>query len=80
LAINLYDRCNRWMLYSGLSNGLAKVSFVTLWMANRDKTADSRGRRYGKSLEAARFDHLSPDPTFALVETFAELRVMGFVV
>lgn len=30
-GINLYDRCNRWMLYSGLSNGLAKVSFVTLW-------------------------------------------------
>jgi hypothetical protein len=30
-GINLYDRCNRWMLYSGLSNGLAKLSFVTLW-------------------------------------------------
>lgn len=30
-GVNLYDRCNRWMLYSGLSNGLAKVSFVALW-------------------------------------------------
>jgi hypothetical protein len=30
-GINFYDRCNRWMLYSGLSNGLAKVSFITLW-------------------------------------------------
>jgi tetratricopeptide (TPR) repeat protein len=30
-GIDFYDRCNRWMLYSGLSNGLAKVSFITLW-------------------------------------------------
>ena len=30
-GVDLYDRCNRWMLYSALSNGLAKVSFVTLW-------------------------------------------------
>jgi tetratricopeptide (TPR) repeat protein len=30
-GVDLYDRCNRWMLYSALSNGLSKVSFVTLW-------------------------------------------------
>jgi hypothetical protein len=34
-GINLYDRCNRWMLYSGLSNGLSKVSFVALWDGRR---------------------------------------------
>lgn len=27
----IYDRCNRWMLYSALSCGLSKVSFLTLW-------------------------------------------------
>jgi tetratricopeptide (TPR) repeat protein len=26
-----HDRCNRWMLYSALSCGLKKVSFLTLW-------------------------------------------------
>jgi hypothetical protein len=30
-GVNIYDRCNRWMLHSALSCGLGKVSFVTLW-------------------------------------------------
>ncbi|MGO4513328.1 tetratricopeptide repeat-containing protein [Bradyrhizobium sp. 2TAF36] len=29
--IGKYDRCNRWLLYTALSQGLSKVSFVTLW-------------------------------------------------
>jgi tetratricopeptide (TPR) repeat protein len=30
-GIDIYDRCNRWMLHSALSCGLGKVSFVALW-------------------------------------------------
>jgi tetratricopeptide (TPR) repeat protein len=30
-AIGNYERCNRWMMHTALSQGLAKVSFVTLW-------------------------------------------------
>jgi tetratricopeptide (TPR) repeat protein len=29
--VDIYDRCNRWMLHSALSCGLGKVSFMTLW-------------------------------------------------
>jgi len=29
--VSVHDRCNRWMLYSALSQGLRKVSFVALW-------------------------------------------------
>jgi hypothetical protein len=34
-GIDVYDRCNRWMLHSALSCGLAKVSFLTLWDGKR---------------------------------------------
>jgi hypothetical protein len=30
-GVSVHDRCNRWMLYSALSMGLRKTSFVTLW-------------------------------------------------
>ena len=30
-GVSVYDRCNRWMLYTALSQGLRKISFVTLW-------------------------------------------------
>jgi hypothetical protein len=30
-GIDVYDRCNRWMLHSALSCGLGKVSFIALW-------------------------------------------------
>jgi tetratricopeptide (TPR) repeat protein len=30
-GVSVHDRCNRWMLYSALSNGLARVSFIALW-------------------------------------------------
>lgn len=30
-GVSVYDRCNRWMLYTALSHGLNRVSFVTLW-------------------------------------------------
>jgi hypothetical protein len=33
-GVDIYDRCNRWTLYSALSNGLSKVSYVTLWDGN----------------------------------------------
>ncbi len=29
--VSVHDRCNRWMLYSALSQGLPEVSFVALW-------------------------------------------------
>jgi len=29
--VSVHDRCNRWILYSALSQGLSKASFVTLW-------------------------------------------------
>jgi hypothetical protein len=31
LGISIHDRCNRWILYTALSQGLRKASFVTLW-------------------------------------------------
>jgi hypothetical protein len=30
-GIGMYERCNRWMMHTALSQGLAKVSFITLW-------------------------------------------------
>jgi len=30
-VISAHDRCNRWMLYTAMSQGLGKTSFVTLW-------------------------------------------------
>jgi tetratricopeptide (TPR) repeat protein len=30
-GVSVHDRCNRWMLYTALSQGLLKISFVTLW-------------------------------------------------
>jgi len=30
-GVDIYDRCNRWTLYTALYKGLAKVSFVSLW-------------------------------------------------
>ena len=30
-GVSVHDRCNRWMLYSALSQGLHRVSFITLW-------------------------------------------------
>jgi hypothetical protein len=30
-GIDVYDRCNLWVLHSALSCGLSKVSFMTLW-------------------------------------------------
>lgn len=30
-GVSVHDRCNRWILYTALSGGLAKTSFVTLW-------------------------------------------------
>ena len=30
-GISVHDRCNRWMLYSALSQGLHRTSFITLW-------------------------------------------------
>jgi hypothetical protein len=30
-SVEVYDRCNRWRLYSALSNSRAKISYVTLW-------------------------------------------------
>jgi tetratricopeptide (TPR) repeat protein len=30
-GVSVHDRCNRWMLYSALSHGLRRVSFVALW-------------------------------------------------
>lgn len=29
--IDKYDRCNRWLLYTALSQGLSRVSFLTVW-------------------------------------------------
>jgi hypothetical protein len=31
MDVSVHSRCNRWMLYSALSQGLGKVSFVALW-------------------------------------------------
>jgi tetratricopeptide (TPR) repeat protein len=30
-GVSVHDRCNRWMLYTALSQGLRRTSFVTLW-------------------------------------------------
>jgi hypothetical protein len=30
-GVSVHDRCNRWMLYSALSSGLRRTSFVALW-------------------------------------------------
>jgi hypothetical protein len=30
-GVRVHDRCNRWILYTALSRGLRKTSFVTLW-------------------------------------------------
>jgi hypothetical protein len=30
-GISVHDRCNRWILYSALSQGLRRASFITLW-------------------------------------------------
>jgi hypothetical protein len=30
-GVDIHDRCNRWILNSGLSRGLNRLSFVTLW-------------------------------------------------
>ena len=30
-GVSVHDRCNRWMLYSALSQGLRRASFITLW-------------------------------------------------
>jgi tetratricopeptide (TPR) repeat protein len=30
-GVSVHDRCNRWILYSALSQGLTKTSFITLW-------------------------------------------------
>jgi tetratricopeptide (TPR) repeat protein len=31
VGVSVHDRCNRWILYSALSQGLRRVSFITLW-------------------------------------------------
>jgi hypothetical protein len=30
-GVSVHDRCNRWILYSAMSQGIPKASFVTLW-------------------------------------------------
>ena len=30
-GVSMHGRCNRWMLYTALSQGLLKASFITLW-------------------------------------------------
>jgi tetratricopeptide (TPR) repeat protein len=30
-GVSVHDRCNRWILYSALSQGLRRASFITLW-------------------------------------------------
>jgi hypothetical protein len=30
-SVSIHDRCNRWILYTALSQGLLKASFITLW-------------------------------------------------
>jgi len=30
-GVSVHDRCNRWILYSALSQGLSRASFITLW-------------------------------------------------
>jgi hypothetical protein len=37
------SRCNRWILYTALSQGLLKTSFITLW--NREPGDGPGGRQ-----------------------------------
>jgi tetratricopeptide (TPR) repeat protein len=30
-GVSVHDRCNRWILYTALSQGLSRASFITLW-------------------------------------------------
>jgi tetratricopeptide (TPR) repeat protein/WD40 repeat protein len=30
-GVSVHDRCNRWILYTALSQGLGRASFITLW-------------------------------------------------
>jgi tetratricopeptide (TPR) repeat protein len=30
-GVSVHDRCNRWILYTALSQGLLRTSFITLW-------------------------------------------------
>jgi hypothetical protein len=30
-GVSVHDRCNRWILYTALSQGLTRASFITLW-------------------------------------------------
>jgi tetratricopeptide (TPR) repeat protein len=30
-GVSVHDRCNRWILYTALSQGLLRASFITLW-------------------------------------------------
>jgi tetratricopeptide (TPR) repeat protein len=30
-GVSVYDRCNRWVLYAALSQGLRRTSFIALW-------------------------------------------------
>jgi hypothetical protein len=30
-GVSVHDRCNRWILYTALSQGLRRTSFITLW-------------------------------------------------
>jgi hypothetical protein len=30
-GVNAFERCNLWLLYSALSNGIDKVRFISLW-------------------------------------------------
>ena len=30
-GVSVHDRCNRWILYTALSQGLRRISFITLW-------------------------------------------------
>jgi hypothetical protein len=32
-GVSVHDRCNRWILYTALSQGLSRASFITLWNA-----------------------------------------------
>jgi hypothetical protein len=35
-GVSVHDRCNRWILYTALSQGLLKASFITLWSGEPD--------------------------------------------
>jgi hypothetical protein len=30
-GIGVHDRCNRWIVYTAMSQGLRRASFITLW-------------------------------------------------